>query len=215
MSVCKLRRCKKSLGYESLAKCSQNRIWNQRFDIVKKNGDALGTQYFHFETDFLFYIFIGQSFCAPFEFQRTTFSPGHYGHIQLNCYCWSLIFNRLQTFITMTEPLIQDNEMPYLGAACVICLDTNLKDPTILDGCQHHFCYECINQWLLTNPRYFCRLRPPSFCSTDFQFIEQKFGLLCRIGVQWIIGVQNYFQLILMFSTLFYSFKDPKNPLDA
>uniref|UniRef100_A0AC35EXU0 RING-type domain-containing protein n=1 Tax=Panagrolaimus sp. PS1159 TaxID=55785 RepID=A0AC35EXU0_9BILA len=40
----------------------------------------------------------------------------------------------------------------YQGAACVICLDTQLKDPTILDCCQHFFCYECINQWLLTNP---------------------------------------------------------------
>uniref|UniRef100_A0A914YJT0 RING-type E3 ubiquitin transferase n=1 Tax=Panagrolaimus superbus TaxID=310955 RepID=A0A914YJT0_9BILA len=44
------------------------------------------------------------------------------------------------------------SETPYQGAACVICLDTQLKDPTILDSCLHFFCYECINQWLLTNP---------------------------------------------------------------
>lgn len=38
------------------------------------------------------------------------------------------------------------------GHKCVICLSIPLQDPTILNTCTHYFCFDCIQQWLYTNP---------------------------------------------------------------
>uniref|UniRef100_A0AC34QEI5 RING-type domain-containing protein n=1 Tax=Panagrolaimus sp. JU765 TaxID=591449 RepID=A0AC34QEI5_9BILA len=35
---------------------------------------------------------------------------------------------------------------------CVICIQTGLQDPTILNTCHHFYCFECIEQWMYTNP---------------------------------------------------------------
>lgn len=35
---------------------------------------------------------------------------------------------------------------------CVICIQSEIRDPTILNTCHHFYCFECIEQWMYTNP---------------------------------------------------------------